>query len=376
MARVLVVEDSPELAALIASALSSHGHVVRAVSSGLTALALLSTERFDAGVVDLQLPDIHGNQVLSHLRSRGTPAIAMSGHFRGSDAAREAERVFGARAFLEKPFPMGDLLLAIERLKSPGPQQPPAAPAEAYFDEEESEEELLALDEEFTRLARTAAASASPLDAGFRGPLGADPLGGSARLFWALARNKEAGELSLSGRNGTREFLVRSGQPIAVRARTPDASGKVFELRRSARPEQVRTYMWDTFTWETGEYVFTRRFSDATPLPDVPEQRPGDWVLQGLVATQSLEPLEARMPPARLLWPTATSAIAHHWVTLGGAQASLLAAADGTKTVADLLTLSELPRRETLATLEALETLELLEERTFRPRLRGFDFGL
>src|SRR5262245_46949076 len=99
MARVLVVEDSPELAGLIAAAASSRGHSIRTVGTAAAALAVLASERFDAAVVDLQLPDMKGTQVLSQLRQRNIPALAMSGHFKGEDVALEATRVYGAREF-------------------------------------------------------------------------------------------------------------------------------------------------------------------------------------------------------------------------------------------------------------------------------------
>jgi hypothetical protein len=62
---------------------------------------------------------------------------------------------------------------------------------------------------------------------------------------------------------------------------------------------------------------------------------------------------------------------------LKGQQALLLAYADGSKTVEDLLTLTDLPEREGLATLRGLELLGVLEERREEPgNRRRISFGL
>ena len=58
-------------------------------------------------------------------------------------------------------------------------------------------------------------------------------------------------------------------------------------------------------------------------------------------------------------------------------QALLLAYADGTKTVADLLAVTDLSEREALATLRGLELLGVLEERQDAPsRRHRISFGL
>ena len=116
MARLLIVEDHPELASLMVAAAESRGHEATAVHTGEAALALLRPAAFHAAVVDLLLPDMRGSAVLSALRDHAIPAVAVSGVFKGDRFAREATEVHGARAFFEKPFELLQLLESVEQL--------------------------------------------------------------------------------------------------------------------------------------------------------------------------------------------------------------------------------------------------------------------
>ncbi len=130
MARLLIVEDHPELASLMVAAAESRGHEATAVHTGEAALALLRPAAFHAAVVDLLLPDMRGSAVLSALRDHAIPAVAVSGVFKGDRFAREATEVHGARAFFEKPFELLQLLESVEQLCGLTRPLPPAASAE------------------------------------------------------------------------------------------------------------------------------------------------------------------------------------------------------------------------------------------------------
>ena len=128
MARLLIVEDHPELASLMVAAAESRGHEATAVHTGEDALAHLRPDAFHAAVVDLLLPDMRGSAVLSALRDQGIPAVAVSGVFKGDRFAREAIEVHGARAFFEKPFELMHLLESVEDLCGLAHMQPPPPP--------------------------------------------------------------------------------------------------------------------------------------------------------------------------------------------------------------------------------------------------------
>ena len=130
MARLLIVEDHPELASLMVAAAESRGHEAQAVHTGEAALALLRPAAFHGAIVDLLLPDMRGSAVLSALRDHAIPAVAVSGVFKGDRFAREATEVHGARAFFEKPFELLQLLESVEQLCGLTRPLPPPPPDE------------------------------------------------------------------------------------------------------------------------------------------------------------------------------------------------------------------------------------------------------
>jgi CheY-like chemotaxis protein len=146
MARLLIVEDHPELASLMVAAAESRGHEATAVHTGEAALALLRPAAFHAAVVDLLLPDMRGSAVLTVLRDNAIPAVAVSGVFKGDRFAREAIEVHGARAFFEKPFELLQLLESVEQLC--GLTRPLAPPSSEDEDEVVVFEDASLLDDE------------------------------------------------------------------------------------------------------------------------------------------------------------------------------------------------------------------------------------
>jgi DNA-binding response OmpR family regulator len=93
IARVLVVDDDPEIASMLARALARHGFSVETTDSGDRALELMNMEPFDAAIVDLVMPDCDGMELASALH-RCAPAmpIAMCTGFQNSPLVGAAER--------------------------------------------------------------------------------------------------------------------------------------------------------------------------------------------------------------------------------------------------------------------------------------------
>jgi hypothetical protein len=85
-------------------------------------------------------------------------------------------------------------------------------------------------------------------------------------------------------------------------------------------------------------------------------------VLRGILRTASLANLRADLPPDIHLAPSPDPAFELWALRLDDAQARLLAVTDGTKSVADLVRLSDLSERETLAFLHACRVMRVLDE--------------
>ncbi len=127
MTRVLVVEDDPQTAAEITAALNDHGFAVDSASNGREGLQKVTTENYDAIVLDHILPGrLDGLGLLTTLRTAGieVPVLILSAL---SDLG---ERVRGLRAgaddYLTKPFDFVELTARLGVLLRPrysAPQQ-------------------------------------------------------------------------------------------------------------------------------------------------------------------------------------------------------------------------------------------------------------
>ncbi len=103
--RLLLVEDDVIVAAVIRGLLERQGHAVYHVVNGLAALAELAHDRFDALLLDLDLPGVDGFQVSRLIRQREhagqhLPIIAITARSGGEDEAYAA----GMDSFLRKPL--------------------------------------------------------------------------------------------------------------------------------------------------------------------------------------------------------------------------------------------------------------------------------
>ncbi len=120
IARILVVEDSSAMRAFVRAALEDAG-VVRDVveaSSGFEALRLLPREAFELAIVDINMPDVNGLELIRFMRGseahKETPLLVISSE--ASERDRERGLTLGANAYLAKPFTPEALLSAVRSL--------------------------------------------------------------------------------------------------------------------------------------------------------------------------------------------------------------------------------------------------------------------
>ncbi len=113
--RLLVVEDHPDSAELLAELLEHHGHSVRIATTASDAIALANEQAFDVVLSDVGLPDASGYELMEQLRDRfSLKGIAVTGSGRAADVERG--RAAGFSAHLTKPFSMRSLERALEEL--------------------------------------------------------------------------------------------------------------------------------------------------------------------------------------------------------------------------------------------------------------------
>jgi DNA-binding response OmpR family regulator len=123
MARVLVVDDEPDVLLLCRVNLEHAGHEVLEASDGDQAIDIARRELPDAIVLDLMLPHVGGYQVLEALRSeddtREIPVCVLTAKAQLEDRIRCWQE--GASDFMTKPFSPVALTEVLDELISMGP---------------------------------------------------------------------------------------------------------------------------------------------------------------------------------------------------------------------------------------------------------------
>jgi two-component system alkaline phosphatase synthesis response regulator PhoP len=114
MAKVLVVEDEPDIAMGLEEDLTRHGHQVEIASDGESGLRLATDMAWDVVLLDVMLPYRDGLEVCRELRRRRikTPIIILTARTQESDKILGLE--FGADDYVTKPFSPAELRARIK----------------------------------------------------------------------------------------------------------------------------------------------------------------------------------------------------------------------------------------------------------------------
>ena len=119
--RLLIVEDSEELAQLLANGLKSAGYDNDVLLTASDARAALTTTRYAAIILDLGLPDGDGLSILREIRQRNDPIPVLVLTARGSVDDRVGGLRSGADDYLVKPFAFEELVARLAALlRRPG----------------------------------------------------------------------------------------------------------------------------------------------------------------------------------------------------------------------------------------------------------------
>ena len=129
--RVLLVEDDPDLADLLALHLGEAGYAVEAVRDGALALQRALADPFSLVVLDLMLPGLGGVEVCRQLRAAGRTVPVLMLTARGSEADRVRGLDTGADDYVPKPFSVRELMARVAALlRRVAYDRPPADPDE------------------------------------------------------------------------------------------------------------------------------------------------------------------------------------------------------------------------------------------------------
>ena len=113
--RILLVDDEPRLRQVIARSLTARGYHVTEAENAATALSLADPGNVDLLVLDINLPDATGWDVLRTLKDRG--ATLRTVVFSAVPPTRSRIAEFAPFGVLHKPFPINALLSLVERAR-------------------------------------------------------------------------------------------------------------------------------------------------------------------------------------------------------------------------------------------------------------------
>lgn len=107
MSNILIVDDSPTMRKMVAASLGGLPHTTFIeAGSGLEAIERIALAPVALIVLDLNMPDMHGLEVLEfvrkHLAYREVPVIVVT--TRGDETSRDAALAAGASLYITKPF--------------------------------------------------------------------------------------------------------------------------------------------------------------------------------------------------------------------------------------------------------------------------------
>jgi DNA-binding response OmpR family regulator len=114
MAKILVVDDEPDILLMLRMALEDEGYDVVLAADGEMAMARIEEHSPDLVVLDLMMPVLDGYGVLGRLQSSGStlPVVVLSARNDQADVDRALS--LGAAEFMSKPFDLDRLLALVE----------------------------------------------------------------------------------------------------------------------------------------------------------------------------------------------------------------------------------------------------------------------
>jgi CheY-like chemotaxis protein len=114
VARILVIDDEPDVLLLLRMVLEDEGHDTLLAADGESALERLEGGAVDLVLLDVCMPVMDGWQVLETIQGRSTPppVVIISGRSLPGDLDRAAE--LGALDYVAKPFDPAELLARVE----------------------------------------------------------------------------------------------------------------------------------------------------------------------------------------------------------------------------------------------------------------------
>ena len=122
-ARILVVEDDPDIMRILTHTLTAVGHEVIPAYGGEDAIRKVKAQKFDLVLTDLAMPKVSGVAVIQSIKAdpttRHIPVLAVTAHV--WDGIAQSAGQVGCDGYISKPFSMKQLVQEVQKHLKPSP---------------------------------------------------------------------------------------------------------------------------------------------------------------------------------------------------------------------------------------------------------------
>lgn len=124
MARILIVDDEPNLVLALELLMKREGHDIRAVGDGEAAVEAAKTFRPDLVLLDVMMPKMDGYEVCQRLRAdpalKDVAIVMLTA--KGREVEREKGMALGADLYITKPFSTKDVVRKVKEVLASKPE--------------------------------------------------------------------------------------------------------------------------------------------------------------------------------------------------------------------------------------------------------------
>jgi DNA-binding response OmpR family regulator len=116
VAKILIVDDEPDILLMLRMSLEDEGHDVVMAADGQMALDRMAEHRPDLVLLDVMMPVLDGWGVLEQRRDSGDPTAVIMLSAKSEEADIDRAMALGAREYVVKPFDLDKLVALVQRV--------------------------------------------------------------------------------------------------------------------------------------------------------------------------------------------------------------------------------------------------------------------